>query len=86
MGWEDINLGLMEAADFSVKAQHIILPLFESASQALDAQWNAEKETYRKNIAAAYKMAESEGSIMSSEKDWMKTYTDSGNKASGQWL
>jgi hypothetical protein len=72
MGWEDINLGLLEAADFSVKAQHVILPLFESASQALDAEWDAEKEMYRKKIAVAYRVDESEGSIMSSEKDWME--------------
>lgn len=72
MGWEDINLGLMESADFSLKAQHVILPLFESASQALDAEWKAEEETYRKSIAAAYKLDESEGSYMSSEKEWME--------------
>ena len=72
MGWEDINLGLMEAADFSIKAQHVILPLFESASQALDREWKAEEEKYRKSIADAYKVDEAEGSIMSSEKYWME--------------
>lgn len=72
MGWEHINLGLMESADFSIKTQHVILPLFESASQALDTEWKAEEETYRKSITAAYKLDESEGSIMSGEKEWME--------------
>jgi hypothetical protein len=72
VGWKDINLGLMHAMDFSIKAQHVILPLFKSASNALDAEWKAEEESYRKSIADAYKLDESEGSIMSSEKDWME--------------
>lgn len=72
MGWEAFNLSLMESIDFSIRAQSVILPLFESASNALDTEWKAEEESYRKSIAAAYKLDESEGSIMSSEKDWME--------------
>ncbi len=72
MGWEDINLGLLHAMDFSIKTQQVILPLFKSASNALDAEWKAEEVTYRESIAKAYKLDESEGSIMSSEKDWME--------------
>ena len=72
MGWEDINLGLLHGMDFSIKTQQVILPLFRSASNALDAEWKAEEMTYRKGIAEAYKLDESEGSIMSSEKDWME--------------
>jgi hypothetical protein len=72
MGWEDINLGLMQATDFSIKSQLVILPLFESASQAIDKEWKAEEENYKKRISDAYKVDEAEGSIMSSEKDWME--------------
>jgi hypothetical protein len=72
MGWENFNFGLMEAADFSIKAQHVILPLFRSASQALDAEWTAEEGEYRKRIRDGYKVDEAEGSIMSSEREWME--------------
>jgi hypothetical protein len=72
MGWEDFNLGLMHAIDFSIKAQRVILPLFQSASSALDAEWKTEEAAYRKGIVEAYKLDESEGGVMSSEKDWME--------------
>jgi hypothetical protein len=67
MGWKDINLGLMHAMDFSIQAQQVILPLFKSASNALDSEWKAEEENYRKSIAEAYELDESEASILSSE-------------------
>jgi hypothetical protein len=70
MGWEDFNLGLMEAFDFSIHAQNLVLRVFDSAGTALDDEWKKYIEEFKKEIGKAYAADESEGSIMSQERDW----------------
>lgn len=70
MGWEDFNLGLMQSMDFSITAQNVILRVFDSASDALDEEWERESENYDKAIAEAYGVDESEGSYVSQEREW----------------
>lgn len=70
MGWEMYNLGLMEAIDFSLKTQSLILPVFDSATNALNEEWKKYLEVFNKQISQAYARDESEGSIMSQERDW----------------
>ena len=69
-GWEAFNLSLMEAGDFSINAQNLILRVFDNASQALDDEWKRESENYNKAIGEAYKVEESQGSYLSQERDW----------------
>jgi hypothetical protein len=70
MGWEIFNLSLMEAGDFSINAQNLILKVFDNASQALDDEWKRESESYKKLIGEAYKVEESQGTYLSQERDW----------------
>jgi hypothetical protein len=55
MGWENINLNLMEAIDFEIKAQNLILPVFDNATNALNDEWKKYLARMDKQIAEAYK-------------------------------
>src|SRR5713226_5514747 len=70
MEWKDINLSLMEGIDFSLKTQNLILPVFESATNALNDAWKEYEETFKKQISKAYQRDEGEGGMMSQERDW----------------
>lgn len=70
MGWETFNLGLMEASDFSLKTKNLILPVFDNATNALNDGWKKYDETFKKQITEAYKRDESEGGMMSQEREW----------------
>jgi hypothetical protein len=70
MGWHEINWSLTAGIEFSIKTQNLILPVFDHATSALGEEWKKYEETFKKEIAAAYKRDESEGGIMSQEKDW----------------
>jgi hypothetical protein len=70
MGWEGFNLGLMEAFDFSLKTKNVILPVFDNATNALSDGWKKYEETFKNQISEAYKRDESEGGMMSQERDW----------------
>jgi len=70
MGWGLFNLSLMEASDFSLKTQNLILPVFDHATNALKQEWEKYEEVFQKQIAQAYERDESEGGMMSQERDW----------------
>jgi hypothetical protein len=70
MGWENINLNLMEAIDFEIKTQNLILPVFDNATNALNDEWKKYLARMDKQIAEAYKRDEGEGGMMSQERDW----------------
>ena len=70
MGWEGFNLSLMEAFDFSLKTSNLILPVFDNATNALSDGWKKYEETFKEQIAKAYKRDEAEGGMMSQERDW----------------
>jgi hypothetical protein len=70
MGWENINLHLMEAIDFGIKTQNLILPVFDNATNALNDEWKKHLARKDKQIAEAYKRDEGEGDMMSHERDW----------------
>jgi hypothetical protein len=70
MGWELFNLGLMEEHEFSLKTRNLILPVFDNATNALNEEWKKYEETFNKQIGQAYERDESEGGIMSQERNW----------------
>jgi hypothetical protein len=70
MGWENINLNLMEAIDFGIKTQNLILPVFDNATNALNDEGKKYLARMDKQIAEAYERDEGEGGMMSQERDW----------------
>jgi len=71
MGWEGFNLGLMEGADFSIKAKHLVLEVFDQANEGLSRGFKTYSEATNKQISEAYKMGDvAAGDIMSQEKYW----------------
>jgi hypothetical protein len=70
MGWEGINLNLMEATDFALKTRNLILPVFDNSTNALNEEWKKFEGTFHKQIADAYQRDESEGGMMSQELYW----------------
>ena len=70
MEWENINLNLMEAIDFGIKTQNLILPVFDNATNALNDEWKKYLARMDKQIAEAYERDEGEGGMMSQERDW----------------
>lgn len=71
MGWEGFfPHDLIEHLDLSLTAENLILPVFDSASGALTDAWKKSEEEYNKQISEAYKIDESEGQIISQERDW----------------
>jgi len=85
MGWGLFNLSLMEASDFSLKTQNLILPVFDHATNALKQEWEKYEEVFQKQIAQAYERDESEGGMMSQEEIGRKTYIGNDYKALGYW-
>jgi hypothetical protein len=70
MGWNSINLGLLQYVDFSINTRELILRVFDSASTALDDEHKKYQEYFNKNIEEAYKRDESEGGLMLQEREW----------------
>ena len=70
LDWANINLNLMEALEFEITTRHLILRVFDSASAALDDEWNKFADGFQKEIDEAYSRDEHEGSMVSQEKDW----------------
>lgn len=68
MGWEDFNLNLMEAFDFSLNAQNVVLRVFESANEALTDEWNKYLDDFKKKRTTP--LEEWEADFQSQEKDW----------------
>ena len=90
MGWGDFNIGLMQSIDFSINAQHLILRVFDSATNALDEEWKKDAEVYKKEIPRAYEVDESEGDIMRQDRDWQEDFYRQRNQGVGalalDWL
>jgi hypothetical protein len=72
MGWEDFNLSLMEAFDFSINAHNLILRVFDSASEALDDEWKKYLAGFKSYISKP--LDESEAGIAFSERDWEEDF------------
>jgi hypothetical protein len=70
MGWANFNLNLMQALEFEITTRNLILGVFDSASAALDDEWNKFADGFQKEIEKAYSIDEHEGSMLSQEKDW----------------
>ena len=70
VGWEDINLNLMEGIDFTLKTRNLILPVFDNATNALNEEWKKYENTFNRQIAEAYQRGESEGGMMTQELYW----------------
>jgi hypothetical protein len=71
MGWEDFfPYDLAEHLDFSLTAQNLVLPVFDSTSGALNDGWKKSEQDYKTQIGEAYKIDESEGQILSQERAW----------------
>src|SRR5260370_19346128 len=70
MGWANINL--MQALEFEITTRELILKVFDSASTALDDEWKKFAESFQTEIDKAYSRDESEGLMLSQEKDWQE--------------
>jgi len=68
MGWEHFNLNLLEAFDFEITAKHLILRVFDSASAALDEEWNKYVAHFDAHISE--EMDESQVGFAFHERDW----------------
>jgi hypothetical protein len=72
MGWEDFNLSLMGSIDFSVNAEHLILSVFDTASNALDKEWNSYVVAIHKEFPKTVGEDDTEAEFLSQEMDWME--------------
>jgi hypothetical protein len=72
MGWDLFNLNLMVSIEFALKTQNLILPVFDSATNALNEEWTQYEESFSKEIAEAYERDESEGGMLSQEMYWQE--------------
>lgn len=70
MAWEDFFLSehLTEHFDFTLDAEHLILRVFDSASEALNDEWNKYVEGFKQDISKA--TDEGEIGMAYQEKDW----------------
>jgi hypothetical protein len=68
MGWEHFNLNLLEAFDFEITAEHLVLRVFESASEALDDEWKNYVKRFDARMSKG--MDESQVGYAFSERDW----------------
>ena len=68
MGWEHFNLNLLEAFDFEITAEHLVLRVFESASEALDDEWKNYVKRFDTRMSKG--MDESQAAFAFSERDW----------------
>src|ERR1700730_2450222 len=72
MGWEDFNLSLMGSIDFSINAQHLILGVFDTANNALDAEWDRYAVAMHKELSKAMNENDPQAEYFSQEMDWME--------------
>src|SRR5258708_38645770 len=68
MGWEHFNLNLLEAFDFEITAERLVLRVFDSASEALDYEWNNYDKRFDARMSKP--MDESQADFAFSERDW----------------
>ena len=68
MGWEHFNLNLLEAFDFEITAEHLILRVFDSASKTRDDEWGNYVKRFDARMSKG--MDESQVGYAFSERDW----------------
>lgn len=68
-GWEHFFLNdLTEYVDFFSDAEHLVLPVFDTATGALEIEWSKVEASYRQSMASA--SDEGERGMLSQEWDW----------------
>jgi hypothetical protein len=72
MGWEDFNLSLMGSINFSIDAHELILNVFDTASDALDKEWNTYVETMHKAFPTKVGENDTDAAYLSQEMYWME--------------
>lgn len=68
MNWADFNLNLMEALDFSSDARDLILRVFVTASETLDAEWTQNVKKFKEYLSGP--RDEYEVSLAFQEHEW----------------